>query len=390
MVSAAVNIPVNQTERRYIRAERLGAGIRLYAEGAWIVRELAGIEAQLSGIMKGAAKSGQSVEIDLSGLTDFDTAGAWRIQKLLIDIKTSGAQPLVRGASEELRLLLEEVNRNSLGNRPAARRQSEVSRLSADALAGMFTITTDALRLTGFLGLVTATAVRAATRPWRFRWTSFVHHLEHSGLRAAPIIILICVLIGAVIMQQGIVQLRYFGAEALSVDLLGVLALREIAVLLTAIIVAGRSASSFTAEIGTMKMREEIDALRTLGIDPIETLVLPRMLALVVALPLLVFLADMACLLGGAIMAKIYLGYDWQVYATRLNASLEMRHFFVGLVKAPFAALIIGLVGCLEGLSVEGSAESVGRRVTSAVVKAIFLVLVFDGAFAIFLSAAGY
>ncbi len=390
MLNPDVNTPANQTARRYIRAEQSGEGLRLFAEDAWVVRELDGIEEQLARVMPSGGKIGKSVELDLSGLTDFDTAGAWRIQKLLIDVKTRGAQPMVRGVSEELRLLLEEVNRNSAGERPSARRQSEVSRISSDAVAGLFTITTDAVRLTGFLGQVTSCAARVATRPWRFRWTSFVHHIENSGLRAAPIIILICVLIGAVIMQQGIVQLRYFGAEALSVDLLGVLALREVAVLLTAIIVAGRSASSFTAEIGTMKMREEIDALRTLGIDPIETLVLPRILALIVALPLLVFLADMACLAGGAIMAKIYLGLDFPVYAQRLNASLELRHLFAGLVKAPFAALIIGLVGCLEGLSVEGSAESVGRRVTNAVVKAIFLVMALDGAFAIFLSAAGY
>ncbi len=390
MLNPTVNTPANHSARRYIRAEQSSAGLRLFAEGAWIVRELEGIEEQLARAMPKGGKIGQSVEVDLSGLTDFDTAGAWRIQKLLIDIKTRGAQPFVRGASEELRILLEEVNRNSVAKRPPARRQSEVGRLSSDAIAGMFTVATETVRLTSFLGLVTASAARVAVRPWRFRGTSFVHHLEQSGLRAAPIIVLICVLIGTVIMQQGIVQLRAFGAETLAVDLLGVLALREVAVLLTAVIVAGRSASSFTAEIGTMKMREEIDALRTLGIDPIETLVLPRILALVVALPLLVFIADMACLAGGAIMAKIYLDLDFSVYAQRLNASLELRHFFVGLVKAPFAALIIGLVGCLEGLSVEGSAESVGRRVTSAVVKAIFLVMVLDGAFAIFLSAAGY
>jgi phospholipid/cholesterol/gamma-HCH transport system permease protein len=172
--------------------------------------------------------------------------------------------------------------------------------------------------------------------------------------------------------------------------MLGILALREVGVILAAVMVAGRSASAFTAQIGTMKMREEIDAMRTLGIDPIETLVLPRLLALIIALPLLVFVADIMCLLGGAVMAKLYLSLDLPIYLQRLNAAVSAKHFYVGLIKAPFAALVIGLVGCLEGLRVEGSAESVGTQVTTAVVKAIFLVLVLDGVFAIFLSASGF
>jgi phospholipid/cholesterol/gamma-HCH transport system permease protein len=214
--------------------------------------------------------------------------------------------------------------------------------------------------------------------------------LQQTGLNAVPIIALVCFLIGGVIMQQGAQQLRAFGAETMAIDMLGVLALREVGILLTAVMVAGRSASAFTAQIGTMKMREEVDAMRTLGIDPIETLVVPRILALVIALPLLVFIADIMCLAGGAVMAKLYLGLDLPIYIDRLHGALDARHFFVGIVKAPFAALIIGLVGCLEGLSVQGSAESVGTQVTAAVVKAIFLVLILDGVFAIFLSASGY
>jgi len=226
--------------------------------------------------------------------------------------------------------------------------------------------------------------------PWRFRAVSFVHHLEHVGLRAIPIVSLICFLIGAVVMQQSIVQLRAFGAETFSVNMLGILSLREVGILLVSIIVAGRSASAFTAEIGTMKMREEIDAMRTMGIDPMETLVMPRLLALLVALPLLVFWGDLMCLAGGAAMASIYLGYDLDIFAQRLHDAINLRHFLVGIVKAPFAALIIALVGCLEGLRVQGSAESLGFQVTRAVVKAIFLVIILDAVFAIFLSAAGY
>ena len=225
--------------------------------------------------------------------------------------------------------------------------------------------------------------------PWRFRMTSFVHHLDHAGLRAVPIIALICLLIGAVVMQQGVVQLKPFGAEPFAVNMVAILALREVGILLTAIMVAGRSGSAFTAEIGSMKMREEIDAMRTLGIDPMDTLVMPRVLALVVALPLLTFLGDIMGLIGGGVMAMAVLGIDADTYIDKLHDAIDFQHFMAGMVKAPFAAIIIALVGCLEGLKVEGSAESLGQHVTSAVVKAIFLVIILDAMFAMFLSGIG-
>jgi len=375
--------------RRFLLSRLQGGAVLFEARGRWVVRELAAIEAEIAAEV-GASRKISDAVLDISAIEDFDTAGAMALQKLLISLARSGARAVLRGASPEQKILLEEVNRNSLAERPLPPRENSALRLGADILATTLTIGRDTVRLTAFLGEVTASLARVMARPWRFRWISFVHHLDRAGLRAVPIVSLICVLIGAVIMQQGIFQLRFFGAEVLAVDMLGILALREAGILLTSVIVAGRSASAFTAEIGTMKMREEIDAMRTLGIDPLETLVLPRILALIVALPLLVFLADMMCLLGGAIMAKLYLDMDFQLFLQRLNSAVELRHFFVGLVKAPFAALVIGLVGCLEGLSVKGTAESVGRQVTSAVVKAIFLVIVLDALFAIFLSESGF
>jgi len=236
---------------------------------------------------------------------------------------------------------------------------------------------------------VTAAFWRMLKQPWRFRPISFFHHLDHAGLRAVPIIALICFLIGAVVMQQGVVQLRPFGAEPFAVNMVAILALREVGILLTAIMVAGRSGSAFTAEIGSMKMREEIDAMRTLGIDPMDTLVLPRVLALIVALPLLTFLGDIMGLVGGGVMAFGVLGLDFSTYIDKLHEAVDFQHFLAGMIKAPFAAIIIALVGCLEGLKVEGSAESLGTHVTAAVVKAIFLVIVLDAVFAIFLSGIG-
>src|SRR4029078_1195706 len=247
----------------------------------------------------------------------------------------------------------------------------------------------DAIQLTSFLGEVTAGFARMVMQPWRFRPKSFVHHLDHAGLRAVPIIALICFLIGAVVMQQGVVQLKPFGAEPFAVNMVAILALREVGILLTAIMVAGRSGSAFTAEIGSMKMREEIDAMRTLGIDPIDTLVLPRVLALVVALPLLTFLGDIMGLAGGGLMAFAVLGLDPSNYLYKCHEGTDFQAFVPGIITARSAAGIIALVVCLEGMKVEGSAESLGKHVTSAVVKAIFLVIILDAVFAMFLSGIG-
>ena len=247
----------------------------------------------------------------------------------------------------------------------------------------------DTLGLTGFLGRVTLSGLYALLHPGRFRWTSFVHHIEHIGFRALPIVGLICVLIGAVVMQQGALQLQPYGAELYAVNLVGILSLREIGVLLTAIMVAGRTGAAMTAEIGAMKMREEVDALRVLGLDPVATLVLPRLAALLIALPILTFAGDMMCLFGGFLVAKARLGLDFAEYAGRLQTDANLRHFLVGMIKTPFAAMAIGLIGAAEGLKVRGSAESLGLRTTSAVVKSIFTVIVLDAVFALFLSSLG-
>ncbi len=273
--------------------------------------------------------------------------------------------------------------------RPKLEKQGAAQQLVEDVTNALTGAWSDLVQLTSFLGEVTAGLGRMIAQPWRFRPTSFIHHLDHAGLRAVPIIGLICFLIGAVVMQQGVVQLKPFGAEPFAVNMVAILALREVGILLTAIMVAGRSGSAFTAEIGSMKMREEIDAMRTLGIDPMDTLVLPRVLALIVALPLLTFLGDITGLIGGGVMAMAVLGLDVHTYIDKLHDAVDFQHFMAGMIKAPFAAIIIGLVGCLEGLKVEGSAELRHTHVTSAVVKAIFLVIILDAVFAMFLSGIG-
>ena len=332
--------------------------------------------------------TGSPVEIDLSQLQVLDTAGALALVNLQNGIGSKPAA-FVNERSEH-RILLDEVARAVPAIREAAPRRRPLTETAGLVITAATAFGRDAIRLTTFLGQTAAAMARIIVRPSRFRGASFIHQIQQTGLTAVPIIALVCFLIGGVVLQQGARQLQSFGAENLSIDMLGILALREVGFILAAVMVAGRSASAFTAQIGTMKMREEIDAMRTLGIDPIETLVVPRILALIVALPLLVFVADMMCLAGGALMAKLYLSLDLPIYLQRLNSAVQVKHLYVGLIKAPFAALVIGLVGCLEGMSVQGSAESVGTQVTTAVVKAIFLVLVLDAVFAIFLSASGF
>lgn len=362
-------------------------GARVVVTGAWTLSALARAASALDNL--GPAPAGTfAVQIDLAGLQMLDTAGALK----LVSFRKAqgGAGATFINVRPEHRILLEEVTRAAPSAGSAAPQAAPIADFVRRFAAMLTAVARDAFALTGFLGETAAAAGRVIAKPSKFRFTSFVHQIQAAGLTAVPIVSLICMLLGGVIMQQGARQLRDFGAEVLSIDMLGILTLREVGVILAAIMIAGRSASAFTAEIATMKIREEIDAMRTLGIDPIETLVLPRILALIVALPLLVFAADLMCLAGGAITAKLYLEIDLPVFLHRLNAAVSARHFYAGLIKAPFAALAIGLVGCLEGLRAKGSAESVGTQVTAAVVKAIFLVLVLDGVFAIFLSASGF
>jgi phospholipid/cholesterol/gamma-HCH transport system permease protein len=247
-----------------------------------------------------------------------------------------------------------------------------------------------AVRLLGFMGLVVIRLGGLMVRPRRFPVTSLFNHLEQVGLNAVPIIALITFLIGGVLAFLGSDILETFGAKVYVINLISFAFLREFGVLLAAIMVAGRSGSAFTAQIGSMKAREEIDAMQTLGLDPVERLVVPRVVALVIALPLLTFIADMMGLFGGGVIAWLALDLTPWHYLARLEAVTELQHFWVGLIKAPFFAFVIAVIGCHQGLMVEGTAESVGRRTTLAVVQAIFLVIVLDALFAIFFIEIGY
>jgi phospholipid/cholesterol/gamma-HCH transport system permease protein len=247
----------------------------------------------------------------------------------------------------------------------------------------------DLVRLADMLGALGSAIARTLIRPHTFRLASAFRHFDRVGWQALPIIFLITLLIGGIIAQQGFFHFRKFGASDYTVDMVGILVLRELGVLIVSIMVAGRSGSSYTAELGSMKMREEIDALRTMGLDPVEVLLLPRILALISALPILAFLGMMSAPYGGGLVAWFYEGMSPENYIARLKEAISVTHFEVGMIKAPFMALVIGLVAFSEGLQVQGSAESLGLKTTASVVKSIFLVIVLDGFFAIFFASIG-
>jgi phospholipid/cholesterol/gamma-HCH transport system permease protein len=334
------------------------------------------------------AGSKPEVSIDVSAVSKLDTFGAWLIERLRRSFTQGSVEARIDGLSGNYSSLVDEVRRVSLapvGETSAVTATGMLEQIGR-TVAGIFGTVA---ALIDMLGAVLVAVVRVFIRPRSFRLTSTVHHLEQVCWRAVPIIVLITFLIGCIIAQQGIFHFRRFGADIFVVDMLGVLVLREIGVLLVAIMIAGRSGSAYTAELGSMKMREEIDALRTMGFDPVEVLILPRLLALVIALPILAFLGDIAALYGGGLVAWFYGGVDPEAFLLRLRDAISINHFTVGLIKAPVMAAVIGIVACVEGLAVQGSAESLGRHTTSSVVKGIFFVIVMDGVFAIFFAAIG-
>jgi phospholipid/cholesterol/gamma-HCH transport system permease protein len=312
-----------------------------------------------------------------------DTAGAWLLDRARQTLAERGVKTAVERLRPEYEILLKEAHfRQFDATQP--RRGNRIINFLADVGGAMEGIARDVYASVAFLGDVVVAAGGVLRRPRGFRLTSLMFHIEHFALRGAPIIVLINFLVGAIVAQQGLFQLRQFGAQTYAVNLIGILVLRELAVILTSIMVAGRSGSAITAELGSMKMREEIDALKVMGLSPVEVLILPRLLALIVSLPLLTFLADMAALFGGLCVAWGYGGISPEAFLARLQTAISVSTFMIGIVKAPFMALIVGLIASVEGLAVQGSAESLGRQVTSSVVKSIFMVIVVDGLFAMF------
>jgi phospholipid/cholesterol/gamma-HCH transport system permease protein len=365
-----------------------GDRLELVASGPWTGTHVAALERLIEAAAEKTAPA-RYVVVDMAEVAALDTLGAWLIERILRGAVARGQQAEFARLPERYKGLFGELRR--VNRRPHAPRMRLNPLLAGlDAVGRAVVGTKDEFRpFVEMFGAMAVALGRVLAHPARLRLTSAVHHLSRVGWQAVPIILLITFLIGCIISQQGIFHFRKFGADAYVVDMLGILILREIGVLIVSIMVAGRSGSAYTAELGSMKMREEIDALRTMGFDPVEILILPRVIALVVALPILAFLGSMAALYGGGLVAWLYGGMSPSIFIERLREAISVTHFEVGMIKAPFMALVIGTVACSEGLRVKGSAESLGLQTTTSVVKSIFLVIVLDGLFAIFFASIG-
>jgi phospholipid/cholesterol/gamma-HCH transport system permease protein len=361
-------------------------GRKLALGGSWTIGESARLDRELKTIKP----AGGAMEIDASQVSRMDSAGAWLLLRTRRALEAAGAkisrfslpelyQPLYENLDQE-RTSEPHVSRIPPGFRG---RLYKIGRATMHAWR-------QAVSMLGYLGRVTVETGEAIVKPkHNLRIAAMFHQIEETGINALPIVGLLAFLIGIVLAYQGADQLARFGAQIFTINLLGVGILREIGGLITAIIVAGRSGSAFTAQIGTMRVNEEIDAMQTMGLNTVDTLVLPRIVGLVIALPLLTFYSDIMGLLGGAVMCYFQLNITIPVFLRQLNEAVSINTLVVGLIKAPVFAFVIALVGCYEGFQVERNAASVGQLTTRSVVEGIFLVIVLDAAFSIMFSVLG-
>ncbi|HEX4269769.1 MAG TPA: MlaE family lipid ABC transporter permease subunit [Rhizomicrobium sp.] len=361
-------------------------GRTLQAGGAWTIANSARLDRELQGQSFG---SGGTVEIDASKVERLDSAGAWLLIRTKRELEEAGRRVSRITLPELYAPLLANLDEThtappvTIPHRDFRHRLERIGK--ATVHAGQ-----QGYRILGYLGRVTVETGEAIVSPrGNLRVAALIHQVEETGINALPIVGLLAFLIGVVLAYQGADQLKRFGAEVFTINLLGVGVLREIGGLITAIIVAGRSGSAFTAQIGTMRVNEEIDAMQTMGLNTVDTLVLPRILGLVIALPLLTFYADIMGMIGGAVMCYFDLGITIPVFMRQLQEAVSVNTFMVGLIKAPVFAFVISLVGCYEGFQVERNAASVGQLTTRSVVESVFLVIVLDAAFSIMFSVLG-
>lgn len=347
--------------------------------GAWAIAEIDAVDKDLRGVV------GPVAQIDISDIGKIDTVGAWLIYRTARDLDAQ-----IVGASKDAQKLISVVGGvdedppvSAPTFNPILWFLNELGEAAVEAFATM-------MQFLGFIGQCVKAVGELILNPRRFRIHAVVQHFDMVGVRALGIVGLMSFLIGIVIAQQGAVQLRQFGAEVFTVNLVGRLTLRELGILMTAIMVAGRSGSAFAAQIGTMKITEEIDAMRTIGVVPTEALVIPRMLATVIMMPLLGIYASIVAIAGGGLLCWIALDIPPATFVQRIREVTPITDFYVGMVKAPVFGAIIAMAGCFQGMRVQGNSEEVGLKTTAAVVQAIFLVIVLDAFFAVFFSSIGW
>ena len=356
-------------------------GHEVRCSGAWTADQLDRVERRLRAL---AFPAGDEVVLDGSAVLALDTAGAWLLHATSRTLERQG-RPVALRLRPEHQALLELVRAPALATPAAAAPAGPLLRLGRWALGGL----DQGAAMLRFLGETALAAARSMARPSRIRWRAVLQAIQAAGFDALPIVGLLAGLMGLVIAYQGAAQLARYGANIFVADLVGLAMLRELGPLLTAIVVAGRSGSAWAAQIGTMKVTEEIDALRTVGIAPLDLLVLPKVLALTIALPLLTVFADALGVAGGMLMGRVELGVSFEDFLDRFSQAVALGDYLVGVGKAPVFAAVIALVGCHQGFQASGDAESVGRRTTVSVVQAIFAIIVVDALFSVIFSWLG-
>lgn len=363
-----------------INTEQASNNLIIEGGGSWLATTIFDVDLAIRGL---EISNVESCSIDMTRVVAFDISGAWLIERLLRRLNTLNIKCVVKSENNGLTEILKQISPYKDVQDDNFSKKSQISLWVEDIGVAGEKFLLNTYLMVEFLGHLAITFSKCLAAPRKFRPVSVVAVLNRVGLNAIPIVSLISFLIGVVLVYQGAFQLKKFGAEIYTVDLLAISLLREIGILMTAIMVAGRSGSAYAAQLGTMKLNQEVDALTTFGLDPMEVLVLPRIIALVIAMPLLAFIADIIGLAGGAIMSYLTLDISIEQYLQQLNQAFKPASFWVGIIKAPVFGFIIGLVGCFEGMQVRGGALSVGEKTTKAVVESIFLVVVMDALFSV-------
>ncbi len=345
---------------------------------------------ELNRALAGVRPEARPLIVDVASCARVDTTGAWLIHRLLRDWRAGGQEANVRGASKDVLQLIDRLGSADQERGPLRPPARGLGALLGSIGDGVISAVETLGGFLAFLGTTLLALARTLPHPSKGRWNPIIYQGEAVMVNALGIVGLMSFLVGFVIAQQGAIQLKQFGADVFTINLIGRITMRELGVLMTAIMVAGRSGAAFAAQIGSMKLNEEVDALRTIGMSPYEVLVLPRLLALVLTMPLLAFFAVICSLIGGGLYCAIDLQIPPETFVSRIREVVPMTDFYITLIKAPLFAVVIAVTGCFQGMQVTGNAESVGQRTTAAVVQSIFLVIVMDAFLAVFFAALGW